>query len=263
MNRFNQRFGITSTIEDEKQKFINRVEDAIFKPIQSDYHSIYGEFFKVLCVVEGLSYQTVQGKWNSFNRSNVPPIHFLTDNDFIKTLRILTYILSYVNFAAVTKENVTMMVEKFIENSEVDLGIEFTDGDFYPKGEELLDKELIDSALDSLKKYPEQNKRIKNALKHYSAKELESTLSECYLAMEGLCRVIFSNNKTLDNNKSQLLTYLKLSQEWKSILSNYIVFIHEYGRHASKNQKNIRETEVEACLYQTCLLIRLIAKDLP
>jgi hypothetical protein len=263
MTGFDERFGIKTTVKEEREKFVNRVEDLVYRTIEAYEHKIYAEFFRYLCIFEGVSYYTIQEQWNPVNPRNIPPIKVLTKKNFISTLKILTYILSYEYFSVSMKTSVTNAIESFLSSAPLNLGIEFKDGEFYPTGEKKLDSELIDFALDSLKNYPEQNKRLKNALKHYSAMELESTLSECYLTMEGLTREILGNKNRLDDNKDPLLKFLGFSQEWKVILVGYIKFIHEYGRHASEKQKEIKNNEVESCLYLTCLLIRAIVQGLP
>ena len=47
---------------------------------------------------------------------------------------------------------------------------------------------------------------------------------------------------------------------WKKILANYIDYGNEYGRHASEKRHEFNASEVEAYLYTTCILIRLIVK---
>ncbi|HAM39108.1 MAG TPA: hypothetical protein DCP53_06930 [Elusimicrobia bacterium] len=70
--------------------------------------------------------------------------------------------------------------------------------------------------------------------------------------------MVLKNSKTLDNNKDELLTKLNISQKWKSFLCNYIEYANEYKRHASDKRHNINPIEVEAFLYFTGLLVRLI-----
>lgn len=81
------------------------------------------------------------------------------------------------------------------------------------------------------------------------------------MVIEGLAREVLQNNRTLDNNKDGLLKKVNLSQTWKSILSNYINYANEYARHASDTQHLIKPQEVEAFLYFTGLLVRLIVES--
>ena len=59
-----------------------------------------------------------------------------------------------------------------------------------------------------------------------------------------------------------LLTKLNLSQDWKSILKNFINYANETKRHASDKRHAINPQEAEAFLYMTGLLVRLIVTTL-
>lgn len=78
--------------------------------------------------------------------------------------------------------------------------------------------------------------------------------------MEGVSRKILGNNKTLIDNKVDLLRKISVSDNWRKILVNYIELGNQYGRHASADRHSITEKESEAYLYLTGLLIRLVLK---
>lgn len=63
---------------------------------------------------------------------------------------------------------------------------------------------------------------------------------------------------TTDNNREELLKRIGLTQEWKSFLSNFITYANEFKRHASEKRNAINPLEVEAFLYFTGLMIRLM-----
>ena len=54
--------------------------------------------------------------------------------------------------------------------------------------------------------------------------ETDPDIDETRVAIEGLSRQVLSNGKTLENNIVDLLTKLNLSQDWKSILKNFIIY---------------------------------------
>jgi hypothetical protein len=114
--------------------------------------------------------------------------------------------------------------------------------------------------MDSLKTYPDENKILNDALKHYITGDLRNTIQDCYVLFEGLAKKILKNNKMLDNNKDDLLRHLKLSIYWGKMLTAFIQYLHD-ARHASNTTANPVETE--GCLYQTCLFLRLMIKVLP
>jgi len=86
-------------------------------------------------------------------------------------------------------------------------------------------------------------------------------ISNCYLVIEGLARKFLNNKRTLDNIKEELLKKLKLSQSWKSLLNNYMNYANEFKRHASDGRHSINPQEVEAFLYLTGLLARLMIQS--
>jgi hypothetical protein len=260
---FDKNFGLVSSVEEERRKFINRVEqevfDDIFPKLEKDS---WDKLYKHLCFALGERFEDVQKRY-AYPSFNKMPIEHLTKHDFFKALKIIVSIGDFIDFER--EDNGSFYEERiqnFLRLSSLDIGIRFAKGQFYPSGEKILDKELIDYSLECLLQYPEQNKHLKSALKHYASKELENTLQDCYLCMEGLTKIILKNNNRLDENKDNILRLLNFSSEWKRILVPYIEFIHQYGRHASEKQKSINDVEVEACLYQTYLLIRAIIRSL-
>jgi len=85
-------------------------------------------------------------------------------------------------------------------------------------------------------------------------------ITNCYSSVEGIARSVLRNQKTLDNNKDDLLAKLDLSAGWKSLLGSYIKYAHDY-RHASKARHQITKHEAEAYLYMTGLIMRLIVES--
>jgi hypothetical protein len=260
---FDRKFGIISNLETEKQKFVTRVEGFIFSAIPKDTDAVrYNALVRQICYYYGISYSEFQKSWNPNNSNSVPPLYHITKHDFIQTLKILTILLHYDVFNPDYKDKIEVVIKGILEQSSVELGIEFSNKEFYPTGEKLLDIELINYSLQVLENYPEQNKHLKNALKDYAAKDFENTLQDCYLVLEGLAQKILNNTRNLDNNKEDLLKFLGFSNEWKAILATFIKYFNEYGRHTKGNERSINEYEVEACLYQTCLFVRAMIKSI-
>ena len=82
-------------------------------------------------------------------------------------------------------------------------------------------------------------------------------IRNCYSAVEGIARNLLGNERTLDNNKDELLAKINLSSGWKSLLASYINYAHNY-RHASLKRHDVTKQEAEAYLYMTGLIIRLV-----
>jgi hypothetical protein len=193
-----------------------------------------------------------------------PAICTLTKDDFIQTLRVLCILYPYIGYDEDVEKGkvfLSAMVNDILSKCTCDIGIRWKDGFFYPSGAEELDKALIEETLTWLNDYPNESKDYKTALKYYGNGEtLSDVIENCYTALEGVVREILGNQKTLDNNKDELLAKINLSDGWKSLLANYIRYAHNY-RHASQERHDITKQEAEAYLYMTGLVIRLIIES--
>ena len=152
-------------------------------------------------------------------------------------------------------------IERVLSRCACDIGVRWKEGFFYPSGAEELDKPLIEETLTWLNDYPNERKDYRKALEYYlQGESLGDVIKNCYSAVEGVAREVLGNQKTLDNNKDELLRKMNLSDGWKSILANYINYAHDY-RHASAERHEITKQETEGYLYLTGLIIRLIIES--
>ncbi|MFH1372100.1 MAG: hypothetical protein ABII09_12560 [Planctomycetota bacterium] len=265
--RFNKLFGIQMNIEEERQKFVNRINQTVFEYIDSDRNvrHYYNEIFNILCFELGKNANDLSKKhyrsFSSYERVE-PEIRILTQNNFTETLRVLCilYGIYKQHKYEITDihKRIDECISSAIEYSACDLGIRWKDGLFYPSGAEELDKPLIEEPLVWLDKYPKERKDYKRAIECFlEGKHLGDVIKNCYLVVEGVTRTILGNDKTLDNNKDALLAHVGLSDGWKSILGAYIKYAHDF-RHASEDRYTASKEEAEAFLYMTGLIIRLL-----
>lgn len=133
---------------------------------------------------------------------------------------------------------------------------------FYPSGANELDEKLVEEPLEWLADFPDEKPNYHRALVGYTNNRLDEVIGNCYLTIEGLARKFLSNAKTLDNNRDELIAKIGLSQEWKSLLKNFVNYANEFQRHASENRHSIKPAEAEAFLYMTGLLVRLILETI-
>lgn len=252
---FNKRFGSITNIEAEQKKFVNRVDDILFDAIKEELGDDYGGFLEFLCFYLGESHKDM------VRRLGIdPPLEYITNSNFMRTLKVLTVVLNNSKCSKIFISTTINVITNILKESPINIGIEFSGKQFYPTGEKLLDKDLIDFAMDSLKQYPEENKILQDALKHYISNDLRNTVQDCFILLEGLTKKVLKNDKRLDKNKDELLSFLKLSNDWGKMLAAFIQYFHD-SRHASGEIPI--PTETEACLYQTCLFVRLVIKSVP
>lgn len=260
LQEFDKTFGLITSLEEEKERFINRIENTIFMGLISmNSNEEYRILFNKVCYQLGEDATEII-RDNSFLRSQTPNFKILTKKDFIQTLRVLVAIFNCESENLNVQEGITKVINESIEKSNINLGIKWNEGIFYPTGDKFLDQELVDHSLTLLDKYPNEKIDLRNALENYYAKSLYGVVENCYLATEGIARGLLKNRKTLDKNKEDLLRHLDFSNYWNNIIANFLSYAHEYRRHAGEDRHSLKHEEVEGFLYLTCLLIRSIIK---
>lgn len=85
VKEFDKIFGLSSSIGEEKMKFVNRIENTIFNWYKSNYEfEQYERLFKNVCYELGLDAQELFGKNSSFSRTSVPNFKTLSKKDLFK-----------------------------------------------------------------------------------------------------------------------------------------------------------------------------------
>jgi hypothetical protein len=266
---FNQLHGIKDGIEDEKRRFVERVNQAIFREVDTirAREFDYAQLLRVLCFEIGCNLDDLwqsSHRWeNQWHHAKAPPeIRSLTQDDFETTLQVLMAIHQVFLGSIDGKGNwLTEQIQLALSTSTCDLGVRWKDGLFYPGGPEELDRPLVEETLTWLDSYPNERKDYRKALEYYAAGDsLGDVVKTCYCALEGTARQVLNNSKTLDNNKDEILKCVGLSDGWKAVLATYIKYAHDF-RHASPGRHAITTVEAEGYLYMTGLLIRLIIES--
>lgn len=264
LKRFDKIFGIQATQDDERQKFVNRVNQTIFENVGEliDYSVSYEPVFRGICYQLGVNADDRIEKETANNfvlNTTVPSLRSLTNDEFFPTLKVLV-LLHSLGKEVVDRVEISKLIKAALSQATVDLGVRWKGGMFYPSGAKALDEKLVEDPFDWLEDYPDEKKNFLKAVTSYTENELGDVIINSYLVIEGLTRKILNNTKTLDNNREELLKKVSLSQEWKSLLSAYTRIAHE-KRHASEKRHAIKRPEAEAFLYLTGLLVRLLIES--
>jgi hypothetical protein len=268
--RFNEIFGLEDGVEEGKRRFVERVNHVIFHDIDTEHCDEFGyrNLFDLVCFELGVNaHDFPQRRQHSLlddDTYSPAPIRTLTTNDFDKTLLVLCTLYLYIQYGSDAEKGQQWLSKRIglaLSRCSCDIGIRWKEGFFYPSGAEELDKPLIEETLTWLKDYPNESKDYRTALQRYlEEKSLGDVIKNCYSAVEGVARKVLGNEKTLDNNKDELLAKIGLSDGWKPLLASYIKYAHDY-RHASPERHDITKPEAEAYLYMTGLIIRLIIES--
>lgn len=267
LKRFNKIFGLGDGIEEERRRFVERVNQFIFHDIDTGNTDKfrYRTLFELLCFELGINAHDFQRRMLGYRSYAPASIRTLTGDDFNKTLLVLCILYAYLGDSSYPETNLhkwlSDKIELVLSRCSRDIGIRWNEGFFYPAGAEELDKPLIEETLTWLNDYPDERKDYQRALECYMKEDsLVDVIKNCYLAIEGVTRKVLVNAKSLDKNKEQLLQKINLSTGWKSILANYIIYAHDF-RHASGQRHEIKKQEAEGYLYMTGLIIRLIIES--
>jgi len=149
----------------------------------------------------------------------------------------------------------------------ISLGISWRNGKFYPAEAKELSEKLIYEPLEWLKDYPKSELIFKNALDHYSKSlqdpiKRKDVISNSFQAVEELTRSFLNNDKSFDNNFSDLVETLKLNNHWRQILNRYKELSKEFGRHPGREEFIPEQSDTEAFLYLSGLIMRLVLEKL-
>lgn len=138
----------------------------------------------------------------------------------------------------------------------------------YPMGAKLLDEAVVEGNLAWLGKYPEVLKPFEEALKFYMAKDpnqYRNMLDNLRFAVEQMLRAVLNNQKSLENQKTEFLSWLKKHDAHVHIGNMYheLLFDHfaKYQNDAVKHQEDkYTSAEVEFMLYATGTFLRFMQR---
>lgn len=188
--------------------------------------------------------------------------------DFWNIIRVLESVYNY----AIELHNpdqakvIGALINRLIEDSDIDLGIIWRGGMFWPSGAALLDEELVNRNLQWLadKKYDAVKNPFVKGLRHLLESNknpalLSDVITDVYESLEAMAKVVVGNDDELSGNRDRFISALGLNEYYKRLFSEYIKYGCQY-RHAAKGgtiKKLPKRNEVEAFLYMTGLFLRL------
>jgi hypothetical protein len=262
---FHRRFQIDVADKETQRRFLNRIRNKFF--------NIFFVLHKDELPFEQWWYEWVVA--DELGEEYKSYYHFddYIKNDFYRCLQALERIYAHLvdadtmNKSDSLKKSFNTTIQLVIEKSEVDLGITWKDGRFYPSGAEELDQELVNEPLKWLreKKYKSIMEPYSKGLSHYlqSIKKTEllsDVVTDMYEALEALAKIVTKRTtKDLSANRELFIKNLGASEAYKRILNEYIKYANEY-RHATKEEKkrpNLIRSEVESFIYLTGIFLRL------
>jgi hypothetical protein len=260
MTKFHERFDINIGVIDAQVRFVNRAYNLIFYSFFLDFdgNQRYAIEKEVL---------TALGDKYHGGRSFSERV----GEDFYRNLQAIEAFYNAFSlsepYAYKYRGDLEALINRLLQESEIDLGIRWEKGRFIKSGAKLLDEKLVNDVLHWLKdkKYESVVKPFDKGLRHYLHSEkrpelMGDVITDMYEALEALAKIVADRpDKDLSANKELFISKVNASEEYKKLLSDYIDYANKF-RHAVKEgqQKPKASTkEAESFIYLTGIFIRL------
>lgn len=266
--QFNKRWDITTTdsYEEAFSKFKTRILN-VFKDIDFQVSS---ESRTKFCQYYAISEKVRPSKNGRTDSSGIIELMLRQENNEKEFYRLIEIILlldiskdgySSNKIYDNTKKNIISDIEEAIKLSEVNVAITTgRDIYLYPKGEELLDEELVNVPLSFLNS--ESSQEFIDALKFYDSHNPIESAEKLRRTLEEFLRYKLNNKKGFKENIKDIEAALKqkgTNSQVASIIKTICNYLDHYFNDQSKhNRGNIIEEENEFLIYQVGVLLRYI-----
>lgn len=258
-DKFHQRFNLNLDIEEAKRRFVNRAHNFIIHGLPGKLSPWGVEHInnleKFICTKLGERY------------TGIYCLSSILGNDFLVHLRALEALFKNAD----TKESTDEAAKSFINDSELDLGLRWQNGQFIASGSPLLDEKLVNDVLALLtnSNHKAVLDSFVNGLSHFlhSLKNpslLSDVVTNMHKSLEALAQNVNTNDKDLSANREAFVANLKLSEAYKRMLKEYIQYANDFACHAAKRgeaKPAPSRREVEAFIYQTGIFLRLALSE--
>lgn len=270
MKRFDQRWNLPVNNGDSFRKFKTGILN-IFQDIDLYVHASSIEEFCLYYGIEDRRGEDIYGRKESGDniirslRIESNEIYFFRLIEVIFSLNIPgVYSGSSVEY---TKGSFYKKVCQAIDFSNINLATTTTKDReiiFYPKGEEILDEDLVNNVLSFLDK--KSNDHFIEGLNFYSDKKWIKSAESLRRSLEEFLRIKLKNKA---GSKANILEISKKLKDEKSpaqarnIIVSSFNFIDQYFNEESKHKDgDLEENEAEFLIYQIALLMRYINKQI-
>ncbi len=271
--KFNLRWDIINEEDREKLRFrcVAVITNELNKIKNKFYHfNEYNDYLNDLCIAISIIIG-IPSKTNNFSSFEskylydyIVDLDLKNDNNYITFIKFIEEILNYDYLGYIDNYD---LAEKFAETfklSNVKMKI-IKDNDEYcvlSTNVEFLDSPLIFDNLYWLNAYKDVKSHFEKSLK-FERKEnyYRNIVDELRLSLELFLKKIFSNEKSLENQKSNLGDYFKSQNISTSISNMYIKLFDYYTLYNNDNAKHgdkIINVEIDYLIYLTGTFIRFI-----
>jgi len=270
MDRYNKRWNIINN-ESHEENF-NKFKIRILNILKDIDSRVTEDSVKLFCQLYGIPEVWKRDPYMNSKWSKNIIDRLVEENNEIEFYKLIEVIfsltipgLSGYGSNVYSKSTIHNEVIEAINFSNVNVATTITDGGeiiFYPKGEEVLDQELVNNILLFLKE--KSNKHFVEALNFYQDKNYIKSAESIRRCLEEFLREIFQNTKGLKANTSLIQDRLKElgnHTNIRNIIGNIFNYLDKYFNDESKhNDGELGDEENEFLIYQSALLMRYISK---
>lgn len=268
---FNKRWNIEEKKENKNQ-LKNRCLAVICNSLNSisEYYSrkpTIDKFCRDIEVLLGIP--SSNNNWDNLNSTKlfkyIDSLDINKDEDYNIFMYFLELALNHFYYGEYVNTN--MLAKELAEalklsNANVIICKNGDNYELYPMDVELLSNKLVVDVLSWLNEYPNTKTSFSKALKiKKTPDKYRNIIDELRLSIEFLFKQLFNNNKSLENQKSNLGNYLKENNVSTEISNMYIKLIDlyaTYNNNTAKHNDNVNEIEIDYIIYLTGSFIRFI-----
>jgi len=267
MEKFNKRWDIAST--DSYEVAFNKFKTRILNIFEDIDSHITDESVTEFCQYYGIREVWREGSFDRLWSSNIIERLKAEENEkeFYRLIEVIfaLHITQTAGFHGGVVYSRGILYQKIVDAvnlSDINLAITARDDEviLYPKGEKLLDNEIINNVLSFLN--IESNKHFEDALKFYQLKNFIKSAESLRRSLEEFLRYKLDNKKGLSANILEIQTKIKSDgrdAQIRNIIGSVFAYLDKYFDENSKhNDGDIDEIENEFLIYQIGLLLRYI-----
>ena len=194
----------------------------------------------------------------------IKELNIYYDKNFITLLMFLQLSLNYDFKGYISNKELATQIAEAMKLCNIKAKIINNKGiyEIYPSNLEFLDTPLIIDTLNWLNMFPDAKSKLENAIKANKANSSNRNIvDDLRLCIELFLRKILNNGKTLENQKSDIGSYLKSNNISKEISNMYISLIDYYAKYNdnhAKHHDSINEVEIDYLIYLTGSFITFI-----
>jgi hypothetical protein len=251
--KFHERFDIEVGLDEARRRFVNRAHDLAYRDFWSKHRDsgVMAHAWKAVAFALG-------DEWKGRLDQQV-------GRDFFRNVQALEAL--YRSFTDETmRKDLEDLIQRLLDESEVDLGIRWENGQFINSGATLLDETLVNDPLRWLRSsgYKTVLTPFEKGLNHFlhASKQpglLVDVVTDMYESLEALAKIVTERDRDLSATREIFLAKVKASDEYKQILKDYISYANRF-RHAERKDQprpQLSSKEVESFVYLTGVFIRL------